>query len=133
MSDRVQRHGIPSHPSSGVSRTLNAFITGGEVGIGISIDGSEISELIVRLAPEDLAEALNELDGFTVRYKRPVHVPSGIGAVVGPRDGSRAYVRMGESFWMLFGDTRTYTNSMIEGFLRNGAQVLSEGVEVDDA
>jgi hypothetical protein len=125
MSDRVQRHGY----TLAYKRTLNVFLHAdnrGGVGIGISTNQSEINDLIVRLTPEDLAEALNELDGFTVRYKKPVHVPTGVGAVV--KYAGILWVFNGSEWSTKAGEFAM--GQRIEQAIREGAEILSEGVDV---
>lgn len=91
------------------------------------------SDLVVRVAPEMLAEDLNALQipGLTVTYQPPVEVPKGIGAVV--INGDRHYVRTSKRVWRNdhgspFEDLYIY--GLLNATDGTRAAIASEGVTV---
>lgn len=90
-----------------------------------------MEEIAFDVHPSVLAARLNRIPGFTASYEPPVHVPTGLGAVV-EYDGVQ-FVRCdtdGEP-WREMAQNLDWawrTNEVIAEALRNGAVVLSEGV-----
>lgn len=117
-------------------RTVDFALMGpddSEIAIEIRHAGSGSWIAIVPTA--DLAEALNDLDGFEVKYtpeRETVEVPTGIGAVVASPDRRISLTRVSERTWNSRGGA-TYQDSEVYTRLNREEetwQILSKGVEV---
>ena len=86
---------------------------------------------VILVSREDFAQAATSLGIEGLAYTPPVKVPTGLGAVIQSKVGTR-YVRVSKDNWVSEGRGGTqypYKDSEIQRALEGGAKIISEGVQ----
>jgi hypothetical protein len=112
--------------STQTDRVLDIRAFTRELDLNIGMPGGS-AQAGIRVTPAELAEALNKLPGFTVKYEAPIEVPQYLGAVVARGSGSlphERYVRYNSSSetslpWISQSGTAK-SDDDIAGILANG-------------